>query len=132
MVRQAQEYIQAGDIFQVVPSQRLSRHVNATPFTVYRALRAINPSPYMFYLDLHDFHIIGASPELLVRVEDGEVTIHPIAGTRARGQDVQSDLRPEAELKSEPKDRADHIMLLDLARTAVGRASGPGTVQVRH
>ncbi len=91
MVRQAQEYIRAGDIFQVVLSQRLSRHVNAAPFTIYRALRAINPSPYMFYLDLHDFHIVGASPELLVRVEDGEVTIHPIAGTRPRGLDLQSD-----------------------------------------
>jgi len=130
MVRRSIEYIQAGDIFQVVPSQRLSRHVNATPFTVYRALRAINPSPYMFYLDLHDFHIIGASPELLVRVEDGEVTIHPIAGTRARGEDVQSDLRLEEELKSDPKERAEHIMLLDLARNDVGRVSVPGSVQV--
>ncbi len=130
MVRRSIEYIQAGDIFQVVPSQRLSRHVNATPFTVYRALRAINPSPYMFYLDLHDFHIIGASPELLVRVEDGEVTIHPIAGTRARGTDVQSDLRLEEELKSDPKERAEHIMLLDLARNDVGRVSVPGSVQV--
>src|SRR5436189_107083 len=91
MVRQAQEYIRAGDIFQVVPSQRLSRHVNASPFTVYRALRAINPSPYMFFLDLEDFHIIGASPELLVRYEDQEVTIRPIAGTRPRGHDTQSD-----------------------------------------
>ena len=84
MVCKAQEYIRAGDIFQVVLSQRLSRHVNAAPFTIYRALRSINPSPYMFFLDLQDIHIIGASPELLVRVEDGEVTIHPIAGTRRR------------------------------------------------
>ena len=130
MVQRAIEYIHAGDIFQVVPSQRLSRHVNAAPFTVYRALRAINPSPYMFYLDLHDFHIIGASPELLVRVEDGEVTIHPIAGTRARGADKQSDLQLEEELKNDPKERAEHVMLVDLARNDVGRVSTPGSVQV--
>jgi anthranilate synthase component 1 len=130
MVRRAIEYIRAGDIFQVVPSQRLSRHVNAAPFTVYRALRAINPSPYMFYLDLHDFHIIGASPELLVRVEDGEVTIHPIAGTRRRGTDRQSDLQLEEELRSDPKERAEHVMLVDLARNDVGRVSIPGSVQV--
>jgi len=130
MVRRSIEYIRAGDIFQVVPSQRLSRHVNAAPFTVYRALRAINPSPYMFYLDLHDFHIIGASPELLVRVEDGEVTIHPIAGTRARGADRQSDLQLEEELKNDPKERAEHVMLVDLARNDVGRVSTPGSVQV--
>jgi anthranilate synthase component I len=130
MVRRAIEYIHAGDIFQVVPSQRLSRHVNAAPFTVYRALRAINPSPYMFYLDLDDFHIIGASPELLVRVEDGEVTIHPIAGTRARGADKQSDLQLEEELRNDPKERAEHVMLVDLARNDVGRVSTPGSVQV--
>jgi anthranilate synthase component I len=130
MVRRAIEYIRAGDIFQVVPSQRLSRHVNAAPFTVYRALRAINPSPYMFYLDLHDFYIIGASPELLVRVEDGEVTIHPIAGTRRRGTDRQSDLQLEEELRNDPKERAEHVMLVDLARNDVGRVSIPGSVQV--
>jgi anthranilate synthase component 1 len=130
MVQRAIEYIRAGDIFQVVPSQRLSRHVNAAPFTVYRALRAINPSPYMFYLDLHDFHIIGASPELLVRVEDGEVTIHPIAGTRPRGTDRQSDLQMEEELRNDPKERAEHVMLVDLARNDVGRVSIPGSVQV--
>ncbi len=130
MVRRAIEYIRAGDIFQVVPSQRLSRHVNAAPLTIYRALRAINPSPYMFYLDMHDFHIIGASPELLVRVEDGEVTIHPIAGTRRRGVDRQSDLQLEEELKNDPKERAEHVMLLDLARNDVGRVSVPGSVQV--
>jgi len=132
MVRSAIEYIRAGDIFQVVVSQRLSRHVNAAPFTVYRALRAINPSPYMFFLDLLDFHVIGASPELLVRVEDGEVTIHPIAGTRTRGTDMQSDLQLEHELKNDPKERAEHIMLLDLARNDVGRVSIPGTVQVNQ
>lgn len=130
MVECAKEYIRAGDIFQVVLSQRLSRHVNAAPFTVYRALRAVNPSPYMFYLDLHDFHIIGASPELLVRVEDGEVTIHPIAGTRPRGTDKQSDLEFEEELKHDPKERAEHVMLLDLGRNDVGRVSIPGSVHV--
>ncbi len=132
LVCRAIEYIQAGDIFQVVVSQRLSRHVNAAPFTVYRALRAINPSPYMFFLDLQDFHIIGASPELLVRVEDGEVTIHPIAGTRARGADTQRDLQLEQELKNDTKERAEHIMLVDLARNDVGRVSIPGTVQVNQ
>src|SRR5579864_5373970 len=91
MVTRSIEYIRAGDIFQVIPSQRLSRHVNASPFTVYRALRAINPSPYMFFLDLRDFYIVGASPELLVRVEDDEMTIHPIAGTRPRGADREQD-----------------------------------------
>ncbi len=130
MVCQAQEYIRAGDIFQVVLSQRLSRRVNATPFTVYRALRSINPSPYMFFLDLQDFHIIGASPELLVRVEDGEVTIHPIAGTRRRGSDPQSDQHLAEELKNDPKERAEHVMLVDLGRNDVGRVSTPGSVQV--
>ena len=130
MVRRSIEYIKAGDVFQVVPSQRLSRHVNASPFTVYRALRAINPSPYMFYLDLNDFHIVGASPELLVRFEDNEVTIRPIAGTRPRGLDRQSDEALAKELQSDPKERAEHVMLIDLARNDVGRVSIPGTVQV--
>ncbi len=130
MVCQAKEYIRAGDIFQVVLSQRLSRHVDAAPFTVYRALRAINPSPYMFFLDLQDFHIIGASPELLVRVEDREVTIHPIAGTRRRGDDPQSDQQLADELKNDPKERAEHVMLVDLGRNDVGRVSIPGSVQV--
>jgi len=130
MVEQAQEYIRAGDIFQVVLSQRLSRYVNAAPFTVYRALRAINPSPYMFFLDLDDMYIIGASPELLVRVEDGEVTIHPIAGTRRRGADAQSDQQLANELQSDPKERAEHVMLVDLGRNDVGRVSAPGSVQV--
>ncbi|HLX56168.1 MAG TPA: anthranilate synthase component I [Ktedonobacteraceae bacterium] len=130
MVEQAQEYIRAGDIFQVVLSQRLSRHVNAAPFTVYRALRAINPSPYMFFLDLDDIYIIGASPELLVRVEDGEVTIHPIAGTRRRGNNPQSDQQLAEELQNDPKERAEHVMLVDLGRNDAGRVSAPGSVQV--
>ncbi|GAC1360098.1 MAG: anthranilate synthase component I [Ktedonobacteraceae bacterium] len=130
MVRRSIEYIKAGDVFQVVPSQRLSRHVNASPFTVYRALRAVNPSPYMFYLDLKDFYIVGASPELLVRYEDNEVTIRPIAGTRPRGLDRQSDELLAKELQSDPKERAEHVMLIDLARNDVGRVSIPGTIQV--
>lgn len=130
MVEKSREYIRAGDIFQVVPSQRISRPVNAAPFTVYRALRAINPSPYMFFLDLDDFHIIGASPELLVRVEENEVTIHPIAGTRGRGLDPEEDERLAEELRNDPKERAEHVMLLDLGRNDVGRVSQPGTVQV--
>ncbi|GAC1359862.1 MAG: anthranilate synthase component I [Ktedonobacteraceae bacterium] len=130
MVSRAIEYIRAGDIFQVVPSQRLSRHVNASPFTVYRALRAINPSPYMFFLDLEDFHIVGASPELLVRYEDDEVTIRPIAGTRPRGADKQSDELLASELQNDPKERAEHIMLLDLARNDVGRVSKVGSIHI--
>jgi anthranilate synthase component 1 len=130
MVRRSIAYIQAGDVFQVVPSQRLSRHVNATPFTIYRALRAINPSPYMFYLDMQDFHIVGASPELLVRFEDNEVTIRPIAGTRPRGADRQGDQQLAEELKNDPKERAEHVMLVDLARNDVGRVSIPGSIQV--
>ncbi|GER86121.1 anthranilate synthase component I [Dictyobacter vulcani] len=130
MVTCAIEYIKAGDIFQVVPSQRLSRHVNASPFTVYRALRAINPSPHMFFLDLEDFHLVGASPELLVRYEDNEVTIRPIAGTRPRGADKQSDEQLAIELQQDPKERAEHIMLLDLARNDVGRVSEVGSIQV--
>jgi len=130
MVRRSIEYIKAGDIFQVVPSQRLSRHVNASPFTVYRALRAINPSPYMFFFDLADFHIVGASPELLVRCEDNEVTIRPIAGTRPRGFDKHSDEQLEEDLKNDPKECAEHVMLLDLARNDVGRVCEIGTIKV--
>lgn len=130
MVRLSIAYIKAGDVFQVVPSQRLSRHVNAAPFTVYRALRAINPSPYMFFLDLHDFHIVGASPELLVRFEDNEVTIRPIAGTRPRGAGRLNDEDFAKELKNDPKERAEHVMLVDLARNDVGRVSTPGSIQV--
>src|SRR5436305_1010389 len=130
MVRRSIAYIQAGDVFQVVPSQRLSRHVNAAPFTIYRALRAINPSPYMFYLDMQGFQIVGASPELLVRFEDNEVTIRPIAGTRPRGTDRQSDQRFAGELKNDPKERAEHVMLVDLARNDVGRVSIPGSIQI--
>lgn len=130
MVRRSINYIRAGDAFQIVPSQRLSRRVNAAPFTVYRALRTINPSPYMFYLNLDDFQIVGASPELLVRFEEGAVTIRPIAGTRPRGTDRQQDEQLAAELQRDPKEQAEHVMLVDLARNDVGKVTNPGSVQV--
>ena len=129
-VSQAKEYIYAGDIIQVVLSQRLARPTCATPFAIYRALRSINPSPYMYYLHLGDFYIVGASPELLVRVEDGVVSNHPIAGTRPRGKDATDDLSLEKELKNDEKERAEHIMLVDLGRNDIGRISEPGTVEV--
>jgi anthranilate synthase component I len=130
MVSRAKEYIDAGDIIQVVPSQRLSRGTVAHPFSIYRALRTVNPSPYMYYLDLGGFQIVGASPELLVRVEDGLVTTHPIAGTRRRGATPEDDLAMERELSEDEKERAEHIMLVDLGRNDVGRVSRPGTVRV--
>jgi len=129
-VAQAKEYIYAGDIIQVVLSQRLARRTTASPFAIYRALRSINPSPYMYYLLLGDFHIVGASPELLVRVEDGVVSNHPIAGTRPRGKDASQDLALEKELRGDEKERAEHIMLVDLGRNDIGRISEPGTVEV--
>ncbi len=129
-VAQAKEYIVAGDIIQVVLSQRLSKRTTADPFDIYRALRTVNPSPYMYYLHLDDFQIVGASPELLVRVEDGVVATHPIAGTRPRGADEAEDMALEAELRHDEKERAEHIMLLDLGRNDIGRVSEPGTVEV--
>ena len=130
IVSQAKEYIYAGDVIQTVLSQRLARRTYANPFAIYRALRSINPSPYMYYLHLGDFYIAGASPELLVRVEDGVVSTHPIAGTRRRGKDVPEDLALEEELKNDKKERAEHIMLVDLGRNDIGRISEPGTVEV--
>ena len=130
MVETAREYIAAGDIFQVVLSQRVDIPTPAHPFTIYRALRTVNPSPYMFYLDLGDHFVVGASPELLVRVEDGVVTNHPIAGTRPRGQDPDQDANLAEELLADEKERAEHIMLVDLGRNDVGRVSKPGTVRV--
>jgi anthranilate synthase component 1 len=129
-VEVAKEYIVAGDVIQVVLSQRLSRKTCAHPFEVYRALRAVNPSPYMYFLELGDCHIVGASPEMLVRVEDGAVATHPIAGTRPRGVDPAEDVALEKELRTDEKERAEHIMLLDLGRNDIGRVSQPGTVQV--
>ncbi len=129
-VCRGKDYICAGDIIQVVLSQRLARPTNASPFAIYRALRSINPSPYMYHLHLGDFHIVGASPELLVRVEDGIVSNHPIAGTRPRGKDVAHDMALEKELRVDEKECAEHIMLVDLGRNDIGRISEPGTVEV--
>lgn len=127
-VKKAKRYIEEGEIIQVVPSQRLSRPTSARPFDVYRSLRTINPSPYMYYFELGDMQIIGASPEMLVRVENGTVETHPIAGTRPRGRTVEEDNALEEELRSDEKERAEHIMLVDLGRNDVGRVSRPGSV----
>jgi anthranilate synthase component 1 len=129
-VERCRQYIIAGDIIQVVLSQRFSRPTSAHPLSIYRALRAINPSPYMYYLQTADCHIVGASPEMLVRVEDGVVSTHPIAGTRPRGRDSEEDRALEEDLRSDEKETAEHIMLLDLGRNDIGRVSQPGTVQV--
>jgi len=129
-VGRIKEYIVAGDCIQVVFSQRFSRPTQAHPFDIYRALRTVNPSPYMFYLELGDCHVVGASPEMLVRVEDRRIDYHPIAGTKPRGADEAEDLANEQELRTDEKERAEHIMLVDLGRNDVGRVSEPGTVQV--
>lgn len=128
MVDRAKEYIRAGDIFQVVPSQRWAMPLDVSPFALYRALRRTNPSPYMFFFNLGGFHIIGASPEILVKVQGGKVTIRPIAGTRPRGANPDEDNRLEAELLADPKERAEHLMLLDLGRNDVGRVAKIGSV----
>jgi anthranilate synthase component 1 len=124
------EYIVAGDCIQVVFSQRFSTRTSADPLDVYRAMRGINPSPYMFYLNLDGFQIIGSSPEMLVRCVDGEIDYHPIAGTRPRGTNEQEDDRLAAEMLADEKERAEHIMLVDLGRNDVGRVSTPGSVEV--
>ena len=129
-VEEARELITAGECIQVVLSQRLGRRTSAAPFDIYRALRALNPSPYMYFLDMGDFHIIGSSPEMLVRVEDGVATTHPIAGTRRRGETQEEDDALAAELIADEKERAEHIMLVDLGRNDIGRVSAPGTVEV--
>jgi anthranilate synthase component 1 len=124
------KHIYDGDIIQGVPSLRVGKPTKASPFAIYRALRSINPSPYMYFLHLDDIHIVGASPELLVRVEDGIVSNHPIAGTRPRGKDDKEDKALEKELRDDEKERAEHLMLVDLSRNDVGRISEPGSVQV--
>ncbi len=129
-VERAKEYIAAGDIFQVVPSQRFSRPTTADAVTIYRALRTINPSPYMFLLRMGEGDLVGASPELLVRVQEGEVLTHPIAGTRRRGRDLAEDAALAEELLHDEKERAEHLMLVDLGRNDIGRVSEPGTVRV--
>lgn len=128
MVEKAKEYIRAGDIFQVVPSQRWVMPFDLPPFSFYRALRRTNPSPYMFYFNFGDAQIIGASPEILVKTEGRRVTIRPIAGTRPRGKNKAEDEALEAELLSDPKELAEHLMLLDLGRNDVGRVSEIGSV----
>jgi anthranilate synthase component I len=130
MVRRAQEYILAGDIFQVVPSQRLSVGFNARPVDVYRALRAMNPSPYMYFIDIGGTQIVGSSPEILVRLKNGRVVLRPIAGTRKRGANEVEDQALEAELLADPKERAEHLMLIDLGRNDVGRVSRTGSVEL--
>jgi anthranilate synthase component 1 len=129
-VRKSKEYIKAGDIIQVVLSRRLDMSSSARPFDVYRSLRAVNPSPYMYYLKLDDLAIAGSSPELLVKCEDGVIETRPIAGTRPRGETPEADLALEKELLSDPKERAEHIMLVDLARNDVGRVSEFGSIRV--
>jgi anthranilate synthase component I len=129
-VLRAKEYIAAGDIFQVVPSQRFERPTSADPVTIYRALRTVNPSPYMFLLRTAEGDLVGASPELLVRVQEGEVLTHPIAGTRRRGHDLAEDAALADELLRDEKERAEHLMLVDLGRNDIGRVSAPGTVSV--
>lgn len=128
IVAKAKDYIRAGDIFQVVPSQRWSQKFDLPPFALYRALRRTNPSPYMFYFNMGEFQIVGASPEILVQVQGDKVTIRPIAGTRPRGANEAEDRALEADLLADPKEMAEHLMLLDLGRNDVGRVAKIGTV----
>jgi len=130
MVQRAKEYIAAGDIFQVVLAQRFSSPFTLPPFELYRALRRINPSPFLYFLNLPGFSVIGSSPEILVRVRDGDVTIRPIAGTRPRGRTAEEDEANRDSLLADPKELSEHLMLLDLGRNDVGRVSSPGTVKV--
>jgi anthranilate synthase component 1 len=130
-VLKAKEYIVSGDIIQVVGSQRFSAAVKASPLDIYRAARSINPSPYMFLLELNGFSLVGASPEIHVRCEDHEVEIRPIAGTRPRGKTPAEDLQNEKDLLADPKERAEHVMLVDLARNDIGRVCEFGSVQVK-
>jgi anthranilate synthase component 1 len=130
MVLAAKDYIEAGDIFQVVLAQRFTTPFTLPPLALYRALRRVNPSPFLYFLDLPGFALIGSSPEILVRVRDGEVTIRPIAGTRPRGKTPEEDKANEISLLADPKERAEHLMLLDLGRNDVGRVAAAGTVKV--
>ncbi len=129
-VEKLKQYITAGEAIQVVLSQRLSQPTSVAPFEIYRALRTINPSPYMFFLDFKDFQVIGASPEILVRVENGMVMTRPLAGTRPRGKTAAEDAEMEQELRNNEKEKAEHIMLVDLGRNDIGRVSEPGSVEV--
>ncbi|MES2547445.1 MAG: anthranilate synthase component I [Pseudomonadota bacterium] len=129
-VKRAQQYILDGDIMQVVLSQRMSQEFSAPPLSLYRALRSLNPSPYMFYYDMGDHHVVGASPEILVRLENGTVTARPIAGTRPRGKTRDEDMALSVELLADPKERAEHVQLMDLGRNDVGRVAVTGSVKV--
>jgi len=129
-VMKAKEYIRAGDIFQVVPSQRFEARINVPPFQIYRALRLINPSPYMYFLRCGDATVVGASPEVMVRLEEDRIDLRPIAGTRRRGSTEDEDRALAEELLADPKERAEHIMLVDLGRNDVGRVSAAGSVDV--
>jgi len=130
-VEAVREYVFAGDAFQVVPSQRFSASVGLEPFAVYRGLRTVNPSPYMFFIDCGDVQLAGSSPEMLVKVTDGAVETRPIAGTRQRGADRAEDLALAEEILADPKERAEHVMLVDLGRNDLGRVCAPGSVQVK-
>jgi anthranilate synthase component 1 len=132
IVDRMKEYIAAGDAFQIVPSQRFSAPFALPPFALYRALRRINPAPFLFFLDFGGFSVVGSSPEILVRLRDGKITIRPLAGTRPRGATDAEDRRLEAELLADPKERAEHLMLLDLGRNDVGRVAELGSVQVKE
>jgi anthranilate synthase component 1 len=129
-VNSIKEYVLAGDVMQVVPSQRMSVPFSAPPLNLYRALRNLNPSPYLYFLDLEDFHVVGSSPEILVRAEAGKVTVRPIAGTRRRGSSEAEDRALEEELLADPKEIAEHLMLIDLGRNDVGRIADTGTVRL--
>lgn len=129
-VNKVKDYIRSGDAFQVVLSQRMSIPFRARPVDVYRALRALNPSPYMYFMDLDGYQVVGSSPEILVRAKHGKVTLRPIAGTRHRGEDAEQDLALEQELLSDEKECAEHLMLIDLGRNDVGRVAKPNTVEV--
>lgn len=129
-VLKAKKYIEEGDIMQVVCSQRMSLPFTADPVALYRSIRQLNPSPYMYYLNLDDFHIVGSSPEILARLEDNKVTVRPIAGTRRRGKDNKDDMAMEEEMVNDPKEIAEHLMLIDLGRNDVGKIAKPGSVEV--
>ncbi|MFN5702942.1 MAG: anthranilate synthase component I family protein, partial [Gammaproteobacteria bacterium] len=129
-VAKAKDYIRAGDAFQVVLSQRMSIPFKARPVDVYRALRALNPSPYMYFLDFGGYQVVGSSPEILVRAKNGRVTVRPIAGTRPRGADAEHDAALETELLNDAKECAEHLMLIDLGRNDVGRVAEPNSVTV--
>ncbi|NQW34474.1 MAG: chorismate-binding protein, partial [Methylophilales bacterium] len=129
-VMKAKEYIYEGDIMQVVLSQRIKQDYQAEPLSLYRALRTLNPSPYMFFYHMDDHYVVGASPEILVRLENNKVSVRPIAGTRPRGKTETEDLRFEADLKADPKEIAEHVQLMDLGRNDIGRVSKIGSVKV--